>query len=132
MSRVDLDTTYMIGSLTKAFVSASCGILVDEGKLDWNAAISQYIQFRQTSNSDISSKASLLDGLSHSTGLPQIDNSWYGAQGGTISPPEELLHIVSNIPVFPDFRSKLNYTNWMYAFVGRTIEAVGGTDAAGG
>ncbi|KAH6989255.1 beta-lactamase/transpeptidase-like protein [Ilyonectria sp. MPI-CAGE-AT-0026] len=131
-SPVDEKTIYMLGSLTKAFVSASCGILVDEGKLNWESPISQYIPFKQTSDPIISSRANLLDALSHSTGFPQIDVSWYGAQGETIIPPEELLHIVNNIPVFPDFRAKFHYTNWMYALVGRIIEAHGGKDADGG
>ena len=30
---VNDSTLYMIGSLTKAFIAASCGMLVDEGKL---------------------------------------------------------------------------------------------------
>ncbi|KAI0438880.1 beta-lactamase/transpeptidase-like protein [Xylaria telfairii] len=76
---VDLETAYLLGSLTKAFISTSCGILVDEEKLEWEKPIS-------------SERAKLLDALSHSTGFPQIDISWYGAQGGSIIPPEDRLH----------------------------------------
>lgn len=46
--------------------------------------------------------------LSHATGLPQIDFSWYGAEGKTIIPPEKLMHILNHIPVFHDFRAKFS------------------------
>ena len=102
---------------------------MDEGKLSWSEPLSTYVPFKQNSDPSISSKATLFDALSHSTGFPQIDISWYGAQGESIVPPEKLLHIVNNIPTFPDFRAKFHYTNWMYALVGRIIEATGGEDA---
>lgn len=131
-SPVDVDTAYLLGSLTKAFITASCGILVDEGKLDWDKPISSYVPFHQSCDPVISSRATLLDGLSHSTGFPQIDISWYGAQGESILEPDELYHVVNHIPVFPDFRAKFHYTNWMYSVAGRMVEAVGGADAEPG
>ncbi|KAJ8133383.1 hypothetical protein O1611_g237 [Lasiodiplodia mahajangana] len=131
-SQVDLETAYLLGSLTKAFISASCGILVDEGKLEWEKPISSYIPFRQVNDPIVSERTNLLDALSHSTGLPQIDISWYGAQGESILPPEDLFHVVNHIPLFPDFRAKLHYTNWMYALAGKIIEVQGGRDADSG
>ena len=120
---VDLDTVYLLGSLTKGFVAAACGILVDEGKLDWNTPLSHYIPFDQVHDPVISQRANLRDALSHSTGFPQIDISWYGAGGESILGPEDLMHVISHIPVFPDFRAKFHYSNWMYSLVGRIIEA---------
>jgi len=120
----------MIGSLTKAFISGSCGILVDGGKLNWSKPIASYIPFSQKHDPVIAQRACLSDALSHSTGLPQIDISWYGANGETLLAPEKLLHVVSNIPVYPDFRTKLHYSNWPYALAGRIIEAVAGSEAS--
>jgi CubicO group peptidase (beta-lactamase class C family) len=36
---VTTDTQFMICSLTKSFTAAGLGLLVDEGKLDWNTRI---------------------------------------------------------------------------------------------
>ncbi|KAF2256540.1 beta-lactamase/transpeptidase-like protein [Trematosphaeria pertusa] len=130
--QVDKDTCYMIGSLTKAFVSASCGILVEEGKLDWAEPMATYIPFHQKNDPVIAQRACLADALSHSSGFPQIDISWYGADGESILDPGDLLHVTSHMPVFPDFRAKLHYSNWPYALAGRIIEAVGGNDASDG
>lgn len=42
------------------------------------------------------------------------------------------MHVVSHIPVYPDFRVKFHSSNWMYSIVGRIIEAVGGDNAKEG
>ena len=44
---VDAETIFQIASLTKAFTAASLGILVDEGKLDWDDPVIDYLpEFR--------------------------------------------------------------------------------------
>lgn len=130
--KVDDDTCYMIGSLTKAFISASCGMLVEEGKLSWTAPLSTYIAFAQNKDPVIGDRATLSDALSHSSGFPQIDISWYGADGEDILAPEDLLHVTANMPVFDTFRAEFHYSNWPYALAGRIIEAVGGDEASDG
>jgi CubicO group peptidase (beta-lactamase class C family) len=131
-NEVNEETCYMIGSLTKAFIAASCGMLVDEGKLYWNAPLSTYIPFTQNKDPVIGKRMSLSDALSHSSGFPQIDISWYGANGEDLLGPEDLLHVTANISVFDSFRAELHYSNWPYALVGRIIEAVGEEDALDG
>jgi CubicO group peptidase (beta-lactamase class C family) len=130
--RVNEETVYMIGSLTKAFIAASCGILVEEGKLSWTAPLSTYIPFTQNKDPVISERMNLSDALSHSSGFPQIDISWYGANGEDLLAPEDLLHVTGSIPVFDTFRAKFHYSNWPFALAGRVIEAVGGEDAVDG
>lgn len=39
------------------------------------------------------------------------------------------MHVVSHVPVVPDFRAKSHYSNWMYSIV-RNIETVDGEEAA--
>jgi CubicO group peptidase (beta-lactamase class C family) len=130
--QVNEETVYMIGSLTKAFIAASCGILVEEGKLSWTAPLSTYIPFTQNKDPFISERMSLSDALSHSSGFPQLDISWYGANGEDLLAPEDLLHVTGSIPVFDTFRAELHYSNWPFALAGRVIEAVGGKDAVDG
>jgi len=130
---VNDDTVYMIGSLTKAFIAASCGILVDEGKLSWTEPLSTYIPFTQNKDPVIGERMSLSDALSHSSGFPQLDIAWYGSFGETLMFPQHLLQITANMPVHDDaFRKKFHYSNWPYALAGKVIEAVGGKDSAGG
>ncbi|EME41014.1 hypothetical protein DOTSEDRAFT_74530 [Dothistroma septosporum NZE10] len=129
---VNIGTQYIIGSLTKAFVSAACGILVEEGKLDWDKPLSTFYPFRQKHNPEMGEKACLADALTHSTGMSQIDISWYGADGKAILGPENLNHVVTHIPVFDDFRTKFHYSNWMYSIAGRVISLLSGQSAYNG
>jgi len=130
---VNHDTVYMIGSLTKAFIAASCGILVDEGKLSWTEPLSTYIPFTQNKDPVIGERMSLSDALSHSSGFPQLDIAWYGSFGETLMFPQHLLQVTANMPVHDDaFRKEFHYSNWPYALAGRVIEAVGGEDAVDG
>src|SRR5579862_5352358 len=39
------DTLFDIGSCTKAFTSAAIAILVDEGKMQWDGKVNEYIPF---------------------------------------------------------------------------------------
>ena len=45
---------------------------------------------------------------------------------------EDFLHVITHLPIFPDFREKVHYTNWMYSSVGRLIEQMGGEDSKDG
>ena len=40
---VTADTLFAIGSVTKSFTSAAIGVLVDEGKMDFDAPITRYL-----------------------------------------------------------------------------------------
>jgi CubicO group peptidase (beta-lactamase class C family) len=40
---VNDDTLFAIGSVSKSFTSAAIGVLVDEGKMDFNAPITRYL-----------------------------------------------------------------------------------------
>jgi len=129
---VDNSTLYMIGSLTKAFIAASCGMLVDEGRLSWTEPLSTYIPFTQNKDPVIRKHMSLSEALSHSSGFPQLDIAWYGAAGAELLLPGDLLHVTANMPVHDTFRTGFHYSNWPYALVGKVIEAVGGEDAVDG
>jgi CubicO group peptidase (beta-lactamase class C family) len=49
--RADADTVYPVVSCTKAFVSATCAILVNEGLLSWDKPISSYLpEFKTAHN----------------------------------------------------------------------------------
>ncbi len=41
--RVDKNTRFQVGSVSKLFTATALGVLVDEGKLDWDRPIIEYI-----------------------------------------------------------------------------------------
>lgn len=122
----DVHTTYLCASLTKAFIAACCGILVDEGKLQWTAPLQTYLPFKNHIDPVIGQRATVQDALSHSTGLAHLDLSWLGVEGHSIAEREHLLDIVSHLPPVSDLRAGFHYNNYMFAVVGKTIEEQAG------
>ena len=68
---MSVDTPMPIGSATKAFTSTAIGVLVDEGKLNWDDAVIQHlpalnIRIQSDEPDDV---ATIRDLLCHRTGL---------------------------------------------------------------
>jgi CubicO group peptidase (beta-lactamase class C family) len=72
-------TLYAIASNSKAFTSAIIGMLVQEGKLDWNDKVKKYLPYFEVYDSWVSDNATIRDILSHRIGLGTFsgDNIWY-------------------------------------------------------
>src|SRR5438093_9361984 len=70
-------TLQPIGSNTKLFTAVATGLLVDEGKLDWDKPIRNYVPSIKFYNDDLDRTISLRDMLSHRTGITRHDLIWY-------------------------------------------------------
>ncbi|KAF5586001.1 beta-lactamase transpeptidase [Fusarium subglutinans] len=126
LAPVDSATNYLLCSLTKAFTAACCGILVDEGKLEWTKSLQSYIPFRSIVDPVIGERATMQDVLSHNTGLAHMDLTWLGVECGYILDKEDLLGVVSHLPPVHDLRRGFHYNNYMYAVAGSVIETQSG------
>ncbi|CVK91954.1 uncharacterized protein FMAN_06999 [Fusarium mangiferae] len=122
----DSETNYLLCSLTKAFIAACCGILVDEGKLEWAKPLQSYTSFRSVVDPVIGERATVQDALSHGTGLAHMDLTWLGVECENILDKEDLLDVVSHLPPVHDLRSGFHYNNYMYAVASLGIEKQSG------
>lgn len=66
---MDADTQYFLASDTKNFVSLSAAILVDEGKLDWDRPIKEYIPWFKLYDEYATNRICLKDIFSHQSGM---------------------------------------------------------------
>ncbi len=75
----DQFTLYAIASNSKAFTSAIIGMLVQEGKLDWNDKVQKYLPYFAVYDDWVSEHTTIRDLLSHRVGLGTFsgDNIWY-------------------------------------------------------
>src|SRR6478672_1764689 len=71
------NTVQPIASNTKLFTAISAGLLVDEGKLDWDKPIRQYVPSIKFYNDDLDRTVTIRDMLSHRTGITRHDLIWY-------------------------------------------------------
>jgi CubicO group peptidase (beta-lactamase class C family) len=112
------ETLFAIGSSTKPFTSFALNMLVDEGKLDLDEPVSNYIKNFRLSDEIASRHTTLRDILCHRTGMSSYDIFAY-------FPPESRPKIFNNLkylhPV-TGFREGLKYSNVMYVAAGSILE----------
>ena len=117
-------TLYAIASNSKAFTSAIIGMLVQEGKLDWNDKVKKYLPYFEVYDSWVSDNATIRDILSHRIGLGTFsgDNIWYKSD----LPAKDIIKRIKHVPQEYDFRAGYGYSNLMFITAGEIIETVTG------
>jgi len=121
---VTTQTIFPISSCTKAFTATAIGILVDEGKLNWDDKVIKYLPDFKMSNPWITKELTISDILSHRSGLASYvgDLLWYG----TDYTRDQIIKKIQYLPVSNNFRVDFGYSNLMYLVAGKIIERVSG------
>jgi CubicO group peptidase (beta-lactamase class C family) len=106
------ETVFAIGSSTKAFTSTLIGMLVDEGKMDWDDPVTKYIPYFELNidSQDQNAEVTIRDMLCHRTGFTRM--GILIASG--MVPREEVLQAATKAEPWTGFRKKFYYTNVMY------------------
>ena len=115
-------TTQPIASNTKLFTAVAAGLLVEEGKLDWDTPIRSYVPSIRFSSDELDRAVTLRDMLSHRTGISRHDGIWYQSD----FTQKDLVDRVRYLEPSAPFRTTFLYNNVMYASAGYAIEAVSG------
>ena len=123
--RVDGNTLFGIASNTKAFTATAIGMLVEEGKLEWDAPVTRYLPWFRLSDPYVTREITVRDLLVHRSGLGlgAGDLLWWPAS--TYNRRDIALRL-SSIPLATSFRSAYAYDNVLYLVAGEVIEAVSG------
>ncbi len=115
-------TTQPIASNTKLFTSVAAGMLADEGKVDLDKPIRQYVPSIQFYNDDLNRTVTLRDMLSHRTGITRHDGIWYKSD----FTQKELFERLKYLEPTEAPRSVFLYNNMMYSGAGYAIELLSG------
>ncbi|MDT0556143.1 serine hydrolase [Patiriisocius hiemis] len=121
--KVDENTLFPIGSTSKAFTTALLGIMEDEKGLKFTDSPKKYIPELEFYNNDLNNNITIEDMVSHRTGLPRHDISWY------LFPTESkdsLLARVKYHKPFTGIRQQWYYNNFMYLAQGLIAEKLTG------
>lgn len=119
---VDAGTRFAIGSTTKAMTAAALGMLVDDGKVRWDAPVITYLPTFRVGDPYVTRELTVRDLLTHRGGLGNADQLWASADYST----EEIFQRVATLPAAYSLRSRFLYQNIMYAVAGEVIEAASG------
>lgn len=119
-------TLMPIGSSTKTFTAALCAALVDEGLLDWDRPIREYLPGFRLQDPIANELLSVRDCLSHRSGLPRHDMIWYADNGKVTR--DDLIAALRHLPPSKPFRQTWQYNNLLYITAGHLAgKLTGGT-----
>lgn len=123
--KVDADTRFGIASNTKAFTALALGMLVEEGKLEWDAPVVNYLPQFMMWDSWVTRQITVRDILVHNSGLGlgAGDLLWWPP---TTYTPQEIMQRLRYIEPATSFRSAYAYDNVLYLVAGQLIQAVSG------
>lgn len=120
--KVTPDTLFAIGSCSKAFTATALAILVDEGKLDWDKPVRDYLPDFRLHDSYATANLRPRDLVTHQSGLPRHDLAWYGSPLSRQELFDRLRYLEPSKPL----HAKYQYNNLMYMTAGVLIERVSG------
>jgi CubicO group peptidase (beta-lactamase class C family) len=117
------DTLFAIGSVTKAFTATTIGALVDDGPLEWDRPLRDYVPGVRLHDPNASDRLTIVDLLSHRSGLPRHDLTWVGQPGRSRA---EIVRCLRFLPLSRDLRQEFQYCNLGYLVAGHVVEALSG------
>lgn len=123
-NKVDEHTLFAIASLSKAFTTASLGILVDNGLLKWDDKVTDYIPNFQIFDAYTTREMTVRDLVTHRSGSATFggDLLWWGNSNSR----KEVIEQVRYLKPAYSFRSKYGYQNIMFLTAGEIIPKITG------
>ena len=115
-------TTQPIASNTKLFTAVAAGLLVEDGKLDWDTPIRTFVPSIKFSSDELDRTVTLRDMLSHRTGIAGHNGIWYKSDFTQKDLFDRLRYLDPSAPP----RTAFLYNNVMYSGAGYAIELLAG------
>jgi CubicO group peptidase (beta-lactamase class C family) len=116
------NTLFQIASNTKLFTATAIGFLVEDGKLEWDKPIKNYVPQVQFYNEELNNNVTIRDMLSHRTGISRHDGIWYKSDFTRQELFERLKYLEPSIPL----RQGFLYNNLMYSAAGQILFYISG------
>ncbi|HWZ43423.1 MAG TPA: serine hydrolase [Candidatus Saccharimonadales bacterium] len=111
---VTVKTVFPIASITKSFTVSSLGTLVDQGKVDWDTPVREYLPDFRMYDPVATDQLTPRDLVTHRSGLPRHDLLWYSSSFTQKQLIDRLRYLEPNRPL----RSTFQYNNLMFLTAG--------------
>jgi CubicO group peptidase (beta-lactamase class C family) len=123
---MDENTLFGIASNSKAFTTAALGMLVDEGKLNWDDKVRKYIPEFKLYDPYVTEEFTIRDLLCHRSGmgLGAGDLMFFPDSSDFTIP--DILHNLQFLKPVTSFRSTYAYDNNLYIVAGEVVARVSG------
>ncbi len=122
---IDAETLFGIASNTKAFTAAALAILAEEGRVDWDRPVIDYLPDFRLADPYVTRELTIKDLLVHRSGLGlgAGDLLWWPA---STYDRKEIVRRLRYVPLKTSFRNSYAYDNVLYTVAGEVIERVSG------
>ena len=117
--KVDADTLFYAASTTKAVTALAAGLLVQEGKMSWDAPLAQYLPGLAFADPRATADITVRDALSHRTGYATNEGDLLFT-GSTYTARQAVMRFPFISRRLP-FRTEFGYSNLMFAAVGEAV-----------
>ncbi|MFN8757129.1 MAG: serine hydrolase [Burkholderiales bacterium] len=117
-------TVQPIASVTKSFTVASLATLVRDGKLAWDRPTREFMPDFRLSDDYLTANVTPRDMLSHRTGLPRHDWSWFNSSASR----EDLYKRLRHFEASAQLRTTFQYNNFMFMTAGYMGGKLAGSD----
>jgi CubicO group peptidase (beta-lactamase class C family) len=123
---VDANTLFGIASNTKAFTTAALGLLVEEGKLQWDDKVTKYIPEFKMYDPYATAEFTVRDLLCHRSGLSLGAGDLMQFPDSADFTAADVIHSLRYFKPVSSFRSKFDYDNSLYIVAGEVVARVSG------
>ena len=124
--KVDGNTLFGIASNSKSFTAAALAMLVDEGKINWDDKVIQYLPEFKMYNTYVTQEFTIRDLLTHRSGLGLGAGDLMIWPDGHNFTSKDIVKNIQYLKPVSAFRSKYDYDNLLYVIAGEVIEKVSG------
>ncbi|MCL5255380.1 MAG: serine hydrolase [Gammaproteobacteria bacterium] len=121
---VNADTLFGVASTTKAMTAATLAMLVDEGKLDWDDKVIDYLPWFQLADPWVTREVTIRDLLIHRVGVGRMTGN--RLQFMPTADRRTVIEAMRHHEFEAPFRSRYVYSNVMYSVAGEVVAAVSG------
>jgi CubicO group peptidase (beta-lactamase class C family) len=108
------NTLFAIGSISKSFTVTTLGMEMDEGKVDWDKPVRDYLPTFKMYDPVLTEQMMIRDLVTHRSGLPRHDMVWYSSDFSREDLVRRLQYLEPNKPL----RSTFQYNNLMFMTAG--------------
>lgn len=123
---VDDKTLFGIASNSKGFTCFALGMLVDEGKIQWDDKVRKYIPEFTMYDPFVTEEFTIKDLVTHRSGLGLgAGDLMFFPEGGTLT-VQDIINNIRYLNPESSFRSKYQYNNNMFIIAGEVIHRVSG------
>jgi CubicO group peptidase (beta-lactamase class C family) len=118
------DTKFRLGSITKQFTATLVLQMMEEGKIDLNAAIARYLPDYPKPNGD---RITIHQLLNHTSGIPgYTELPQFGSIMREARQPEQFLSVFSGLGLLFEPGTKFSYNNSAFFVLGVILEKLSG------